>query len=217
MVHREGAALARRRRPQHDPRRRRRRHPAGAPGPRVRAGRRRPRRRHRRVGRVPGRPRPPAPVAARGPPALDPDRRRGQGRHRGDHHRRQPPLQAGPEGRAALPGDQRQRLGHQVQVRQPLRRAPLAGGRHQPRRQRDAGRQGGRGLRLRRRGQGLRRVAGRPGRARDRHRDRPDLRAAGLHAGLPGRHPGRRRRDAPTSSSPPPATRASSPPTTWPA
>ena len=118
-----------------------------------------------------------------------------QGRHRGDHHRRQPPLQAGPEGRAALPGDQRQRLGHQVQVRQPLRRAPLAGGRHQPRRRRDAGRQGGRGLRLRRRGQGLRRVAGRPGRARDRHRDRPDLRAAGLHAGLPGRHPGRRRRD----------------------
>ena len=158
----QGAALARRRRPQHDPRRRRRRDPAGAPGPRVRGGGRRPRRRHRRVGGVPRRPRPAAPVAARGPQALDPDRRRRQGRHRGDHHRRQPPLQAGREGRAAVPGDQRQRLGHQVEVRQPLRRAPLAGGRHQPRHRRDAGRQGRRGLRLRRRRQGLRRVAAPP-------------------------------------------------------
>ena len=41
-------------------------------------------------------------------------------------------------------------------------------------------------LRLRRRRQGLRRVAARPGRARRRHRDRPDLRAAGADGGLRG-------------------------------
>ena len=34
---------------------------------------------------------------------------------------------------AAVPGDQRQRLGHQVEVRQPLRLPPLADRRHQPR------------------------------------------------------------------------------------
>ena len=36
-------------------------------------------------------------------------------------------------GHAAVPGDQRQRLGDQVEVRQPLRLPPLAGRRHQPR------------------------------------------------------------------------------------
>ena len=50
-------------------------------------------------------------------------------------------------------------------------------------------------LRLRRRGQGLRRVAARPGRPGHRHRDRPDLRAAGGDGRLPGRHAGRRGRD----------------------
>jgi adenosylhomocysteinase len=45
-------------------------------------------------------------------------------------------------------------------------------------------------LRLRRRRQGLRRVAARPGRAGDRHRDRPDLRAAGRDGRLPGHHAG---------------------------
>ena len=50
-------------------------------------------------------------------------------------------------------------------------------------------------LRLRRRRQGLRRVAARPGRARDRDRDRPDLRAAGGDARLPGDHARGRRRD----------------------
>ena len=49
-----------------------------------------------------------------------------QGRHRGDHHRRQAPLQDDGRRRAAVPGDQRQRLGHQVEVRQPLRLPPLA-------------------------------------------------------------------------------------------
>ena len=45
---------------------------------------------------------------------LDQDRRRDQGRHRGDHHRRAPPLRHDARGLAALPGHQRQRLGHQV-------------------------------------------------------------------------------------------------------
>ena len=52
---------------------------------------------------------------------------------------------------------------------------------------RDDRRQGRRRLRLRRRRQGLRRVPARPGRPRDRHRDRPDLRPAGGDGGLPGR------------------------------
>ena len=51
-------------------------------------------------------------------------------------------------------------------------------------------------LRLRRRGQGLRAVAARPGRPRAGRRDRPDLRAAGVDGRLPGRHARRRgRRD----------------------
>ena len=44
-------------------------------------------------------------------------------------------------------------------------------------------------------GKGSRRVAARPGRPRHRHRDRPDLRAAGRDGGLPGRHARGRRRD----------------------
>ena len=48
---------------------------------------------------------------------------------------------AGP-GRAAVPGHQRERLGHQVQVRQPLRLPPLADRRHQPGHRRDDRRQG---------------------------------------------------------------------------
>ncbi len=119
------------------------------------------------------------------------------------------------QGRAAVPGDQRQRLGHQVEVRQPLRRAPLAGGRHQPRHRRDAGRQGRGGLRLRRRRQGLRRVARRPGRARDRHRDRPDLRPPGRDAGLPGGHPRRRGRDRRRLHHRHRQQGRSSPPPTW--
>ena len=90
---------------------------------------------------------------------LDPDRRRAHGRHRGDHHRRAPSLRHD-EGRlAALPGHQRQRLGHQVQVRQQVRLPPLAHRRHQPGHRRAHRRQGRGRLRLRRRRQGLRRVA----------------------------------------------------------
>ena len=47
---------------------------------------------------------------------------------------------------------------------------------------------------LRRRGQGLRRVAARPGRPGRGDRGRPDLRAPGRDGRLPGRHPGRRGR-----------------------
>ena len=88
--------------------------------------------------------------------------------------------------RAAVPGHQRQRLGDQVEVRQPLRLPSLADRRHQPRHRRDDRRQGRRGVRLRRRRQGLRRGPARPGRPGDRHRDRPDLCAAGGDGGLPG-------------------------------
>ena len=42
-------------------------------------------------------------------------------RHRGDDHGRAPPLPDGEGGQAAVPGHQRQRLRHQVEVRQPLR------------------------------------------------------------------------------------------------
>ena len=203
-------------RPEHDPRRRRRRHAARAQGRRVREGRHGARpadRRHRGVQvildllqRALGRGRRAAGTAsATGH----------QGRHRGDHHRRAPPLPDARGGHAAVPGHQRQRLGHQVQVRQPLRLPPLARRRHQPRHRRDDRRQGRGRLRLRRRRQGLRAVAARPGRPRHRHRDRPDLRAAGGDGGLPGHDARGRRSRPPTSSSPPPATRTSSPPSTW--
>ena len=64
---------------------------------------------------------------------VDPRRGRDQGRDRGDHDRRPSPLPVRLPGQAAVPGDQRQRLGHQVEVRQPLRLPPLADRRHQPR------------------------------------------------------------------------------------
>ena len=64
-------------------------------------------------------------------------------------------------------------------------------------------------------GKGCAAVAAGPGRPRHRHRDRPDLRAAGGDGGLRGQHPRGRDRRRSTSSSPPPATRTSSPPSTW--
>ena len=65
-------------------------------------------------------------------------------------------------GELRLPGDQRQRLGDQEQVRQPLRLPRVAGRRHQARDRRDGRRQDRGRLRLRRRGQGLGAVAARP-------------------------------------------------------
>ena len=77
VVHRPGPALARRRRPQHDPRRRRRRHAARPQGRRVREGRRRARGHRRRLRGVARHPRPAqARRIAEEPEPLDRDRRR---------------------------------------------------------------------------------------------------------------------------------------------
>jgi adenosylhomocysteinase len=48
------------------------------------------------------------------PTRLARDRPRASGRQRGDHHRRASPLRDAQERHAAVPGHQRQRLGHQV-------------------------------------------------------------------------------------------------------
>ena len=72
-----------------------------------------------------------------------------RGVSRGDDDRRAPSLPDDGSGHAALPGDQRQRLGHQEQVRQHLRLPPLAAGRSRARDRRHAGRQGRGGVRLR--------------------------------------------------------------------
>ncbi len=122
----------------------------------------------------------------RGPRALDLGRQQHKGRDRGDDDRRAPARRHGQEGRASLPCDQRQRLCDQVQVRQQVRLSPLARRRDQPGYRRPDRRQGRRRLRLRRRRQGLRAVASRPGRPGRRHRGRPHLRAAGRDGGLPG-------------------------------
>ena len=84
-------------------------------------------------------------------------------RQRRDDHRRPSALRNDEGGHAALPGDQRQRLGHQEQVRQHLRLPAFRDRWSQPRDRRDARRQGGGGLRLRRGRQGLRAGAPRPG------------------------------------------------------
>ena len=142
------------------------------------------------------------------------DRQEHQGRLRGDDDRRASPLRHAEGRHAAVARDQRQRLGHQVEVRQSLRLPRVAGRRHPPRHRRDDVGQGRDGRGLRRRRQGLGGVAA-PGRLpRDGLGDRSDLRAAGGDGRLPGRDDGRRRADAPTSSSPPPATRTSSPSST---
>ena len=93
VVHRPGPALARRRRPQHDPRRRRRRHAAGPQGQGVRGWPASvPRADRGRLRGVEHRPRPPQGVGRQGAEPLDRGRRRHQGRHRGDHHRCPPPV-----------------------------------------------------------------------------------------------------------------------------
>ena len=82
------------------------------------------------VGDHPG----PAPqLPGRPPGPVDQGRERHQGRHRGDHHRRPPPVRHGQNRHAAVPGRQRQRLGDQVQVRQQVRLPALADRRHQAR------------------------------------------------------------------------------------
>ena len=71
------------------------------------------------------------------------------GRLRGDDDRRASPLSDDGSRHAAVPGDQRQRLGDEEQVRQHLRLPPLAAGRPRARDGRHARRQGRRGVRLR--------------------------------------------------------------------
>ena len=108
--------LARRRRPEHDPRRRRRRHAARAQG---RASSRRagavPSADEQRLRGVRGHPRRCCARSLAERRARWTAMRRGhQGRHRGDHHRRAPALRDARGRHAAVPGDQRQRLGDQV-------------------------------------------------------------------------------------------------------
>ena len=83
------------------------------------------------------------------------------------------------EGKLLVPGDQRQRQRDKIEVRQSLWLPRIAGRRHPPRHRRDDVGQGGDGRGLRRRRQGLGRLAA-PGRL-PRHgvRSRSDLRAAG--------------------------------------
>ena len=200
-MHRPDDDVARRggrhrlRRPQHDPRRRRRRHDAPAQGRRVRKGRRGARPDRGAEPRAGDRARPAPAHAEHRPGEVDPYGVAHQGCHRGDHHRRQAAVQDDGRGRTALPGDQRQRLGHQVEVRQPVRLSPLAGRLDLTGDRRDDRRQDRRRVRLRRRGQGLRAVAARSGRPCDRHRDRPDQRAAGGDGRPAGPADRRRRRD----------------------
>ncbi len=73
------------------------------------------------------------------PPGAD------QGRDRRNHHGRASPVPDVQERRAGFPGHQRQRLGHQVQVRQSVRLPRIAGRRHQARHRRDDRRQSRRG------------------------------------------------------------------------
>ena len=114
------------------------------------------------------------------------------------------------EGKLLLPGDQRQRQRHQVEVRQSLRLPRVAGRRHPPRHRRDDGRQGGDGRGLRRRRQGLGRLAApsrlpRDGVARSIRSARCRRRWKATRS-----RPWRTPRRAPTSSSPRPAMSTSS-------
>ena len=153
-------------------------------------------------------------VDGEGQVAVDAARQDDPRRQRGNDDGRASALSDDGSRHAALPRHQRQRLGHQEQVRQHLRLPPLAARRPRARDRRHARRQGRRRLRLRRSRQGLRAGAARPGLPRHRHRDRSDLRAAGGDGRLRGQHHRGRDRRPPTSSSRRRATTTSSPSTT---
>ena len=140
-------------RPEHDPGRRRRRDAVRAPG------RTRPRRNPSILDTKPGSEEERILLArSRSPeerPELIKHARPISRRLRGDDHRRASPLPDAQGRPLAVPRDQRQRLGHQVEVRQPLRLPRIAGRRHQARDRRDVRRQGRGRRRLRRRRQGL--------------------------------------------------------------
>ncbi len=196
VVHERGADVAGWQRPDPDRGRRRRRHAPAAQGRGVREGRQGARLRCRQgAGRVGRDPRTPAQGAEGEPDAMDEGCRRDARRQRGDDDRRASPLSDDGERRAPLPGDQRERFGDEKQVRQRLWLPSFARGRHQPRDRRHARRQGGGRVRFRRGGQGLRTGAARPGLPRHRHRDRPDLRAAGGDGRLRGQDDRRRDRN----------------------
>ena len=90
-------------------------------------------------------------------------------RFRRDDHRRASPVSDAGTGQASRSRHQRQRLRHQVQVRQSLRLPRIARRRHQARDRRDGRRQSRLRLRLRRCRQRLRAFAARLWRARHRH------------------------------------------------
>ena len=150
--------MGRRRLAEHDPRRRRRRDAADPPRParrerrhevprhRLERGRGSALRRDQGAAEEPSR-------LVRQERQIDPRR------HRGDDDGRPSPLHHGQGRQAPVAGDQRQRQRDQVEVRQSLRLPRVAGRRHPPRHRRDDGRQGGDGRGLRRRRQGLGRVA----------------------------------------------------------
>ena len=153
-------------------------------------------------------------LADRGRAALHEDRRRHQGRHRGDDHRRAPPLPDGRERDAPVPRDQRQRLGDEEQVRQPLRLPALTRRRRSTARPTScspARRPSSAASATSARAPS---VAEGPGRARHRHGIDP---ICALQASMPAYHvpPSTTSLDGPTSSSRRPATRTSSPSTTW--
>ncbi len=112
--------------------------------------------------------------------------RRDHRRHRGDDHGRDPAEGDGGRRRALLPGDRRERREDQAPVRQPLRHRPVHDRRDHPRDERPPRGEAVRRMRLRlgrpRRGA----ACPRHGRARDRHRGRPDAGARGAHGRLRG-------------------------------
>ena len=213
-VHPPHLRVARRTRSEHDPGRRRRCHAAGAPGD---AGRNRSQRdlasgERRRVLRCSR----PSPSASRKTRHFY-SRHQGQhqGRDGGNHDRRQAALPHASGGATRLSRDQRQRLGNQEQVRQPLRLPRVAGRRHQARHRRDDRRQGRAGLRLRRRRQGQRAGVARAFGAGLGGGNRPDLRAAGGDGGLSRRHHGLRGGQGRHHRHGTRATSTSSPTRTW--
>ena len=152
-LHAPHLRVGRRRLLEHDPRRRRRRDAAAAPGQQGREGREPAGAPGQRGGGVPVRV--DQGEAREGPGVVLDAPHEDQGRDRRDDHRGEAPLSHGQGRPPGVPGDQRQRLGHQEQVRQPLRLPRVAGRRHQARHRRDDRGQGRAGRRLRRRGQGL--------------------------------------------------------------
>ncbi len=108
---------------------------------------------------VSGLPRPARDGDDRGSRPLHPPGRGHPGRERGDDDRRQPPLPPRRGGTPAVPRDQRQRLGDEVEVRQPLRHPPFPARRPQPGHRRPHRRQDRRRRRLRGRRQGRGRSA----------------------------------------------------------